>query len=128
MKIKTFFLAIILSFAILFSSCSTPQAANNEYYGGEAMNAEILSEIAESIFAESESKENSTSNETTHDNETTEKREHDGVYYWTESGGVYHMWSDCGHLKNSQNIESGSKDDAILDGKEKLCSSCEKKS
>ena len=133
MKIKALFLAIILAFATLFSSCATPQTTNNEYYGGESMNAEILSSIAESIFSESEIEESSTSTKTTVNSATTEeitteKREHDGVYYWTESGGVYHLWSDCGHLKNSKDVKSGSVDEAISDGKEKLCSSCEKKS
>ena len=125
MKNKVFLLAIILAFSILFSSCATPQATNSEYYGGESMNAEILSSIAESVFSE---RDESSNNAKTTEESTTEKREHDGVYYWTESGGVYHMWSDCGHLKNSKDVKSGSVDEAISEGKEKLCSSCEKKS
>lgn len=47
--------------------------------------------------------------------------------YWTESGGVWHLYRDCGHLKNSQNVLSGTVADAEEAGKDHVCSSCNKK-
>ena len=124
MKIKI--LAFMLISLVLFSvcSCSYKVVTNDEYYGGESMNAEILSQIAESIFNETASDAESLSSQDESENST---KSHDGIYYWTDSGSVYHKWADCGHLKGSQSIKSGSKDEAILSGKETLCSSCNKK-
>lgn len=120
-RIFLFSLCIIIFFLSL-TSCATEYEENDHFYGGESLNADILSSIAESIFNEMESSESQ--NEQI---ENSSGREHDGVYYWTSSGSVYHKWSDCGHLKNSSDIMSGNEQDAILAGKEKLCSSCAKK-
>ena len=121
MKARILCIALTLTLILLATSCASKVEVNDEYYGGESMNAEILSEIAESIFNESSdiSGDNTSSEE-------SERKAHDGIYYWTDSGSVYHKWADCGHIKNSQNIKSGILDDAILAGKLKLCSSCEK--
>ena len=47
--------------------------------------------------------------------------------YWTKGGEVWHLFKDCGHLKNSKSILSGSVEDAIENGKEKVCSACSKR-
>lgn len=47
--------------------------------------------------------------------------------YWTKSGTVWHLFKDCGHLKNSKTVISGSLEEAINEGKEKVCSSCNKR-
>ena len=49
------------------------------------------------------------------------------LVYWTANGSVWHTFKDCGHLKNSKSIESGSIEKAIESGKAKLCSTCEKR-
>ena len=47
--------------------------------------------------------------------------------YWTKSGTVWHLFEDCGYLKGSTSILSGSVEKAIEEGKLKLCSSCSKR-
>ncbi len=47
--------------------------------------------------------------------------------YWTEYGTVWHLFEDCGHLKGSKSILSGSVEKAMEEGKIKLCSSCIKR-
>ena len=47
--------------------------------------------------------------------------------YWTKKGSVWHRFRNCSYLSKSKEIESGSVEDAIEAGKEKLCSSCAKK-
>ena len=113
-------LTVILTF-ISLTSCAKEYPANDNFYGGESLNADILSSIAESIFNERE-----TNIDGDNQDSNSSQKEHDGIYYWTPSGNVYHKWSDCGHLKKSSDIKSGSKEDAILSGKEKLCSTCAK--
>ena len=124
MKIKILAFALISVILFSTSSCAEKVVTNTEYYGGESMNAEILSHISESIFNEMTSAAEETSSENT---DEISLENHDGIYYWTDGGSVYHKWADCGHIKNSQDVKSGSRDEAILSGKEKLCSSCEKK-
>ena len=124
MKIKILAFALISVILFSASSCAEKVVTSTEYYGGESMNAEILSHISESIFNEMTSAAEETSSENI---DEISSDNHDGIYYWTESGSVYHKWADCGHIKNSQDVKSGSRDEAILSGKEKLCSSCEKK-
>lgn len=122
MKNRVCFILCTVILLLSFTSCATEYTDNDDFYGGESLNAEILSEIAESIFNEIESEEIENGR-----TENGSDREHDGVYYWTSGGSVYHKWSDCGHLKNSSDVISGNEQDALLAGKEKLCSSCAKK-
>ena len=47
--------------------------------------------------------------------------------YWTEAGTVYHTHDDCGHLKHTENLLTGTAQPAIENGKTRLCKTCEKK-
>ena len=120
-RLLTFSICTVLSL-LIFTSCAKDYQTSDDFYGGESLNADILSSIAESIFNEVGTEENGKNQ-----GNVDLRAEHDGVYYWTAGGSVYHKWSDCGHLKNSTDVISGSEQDAILAGKQKLCSSCEKK-
>ena len=164
---KFVLIVALLSAFVLLASCSNYLNSADDFYGGDVIDAEMLSSIAESVFASDESMrpdepyvDGSVDNESTLDasdngvteeaptesvtdkdgesvsetpteegttEEETTKRVHDGKYYWTKSGKVYHKWSDCGYLKNSDEVFSGSFDDAQEAGKENLCSSCAKK-
>ncbi len=162
-------IAIAVS-TLLLVSCSNYINSADDFYGGDVVNAEMLSSIAESIFASDESlrpetepvtvdessganddevtteetsedsltedateeiTEDNTDVETVTEEATTEeettKREHNGIYYWTESGEVYHKWSDCGHIKNSLEVFSGTIYEAKVAGKERVCSACANK-
>lgn len=48
------------------------------------------------------------------------------VVYWVRGGSVYHLKSDCSSLSRSSEILSGTIEDAIADGKERVCSRCGK--
>ena len=47
--------------------------------------------------------------------------------YWTESGTVFHTHNDCQHLKNTDNLLTGSSATAIENGRTRLCKTCETK-
>ena len=47
------------------------------------------------------------------------------IVFWTEKGGVWHTSANCRYIKNSEVI-SGTVNEAIESGKERLCSVCEK--
>lgn len=47
------------------------------------------------------------------------------IVYWTEKGEVWHTSANCRYIKNSEVI-SGTVNEAIESGKERLCSVCEK--
>ncbi len=135
---------LMVTFALLITlcmiSCSNYINSSDDFYGGDIIDAEMLSRLAESVFSENESlrpeetEAESGDGETESNSEeiTTEvesQRVHDGIYYWTKSGQVYHKWSDCGHLKNAKEIFSGDARAAEAAGfvEDDLCSSCAKK-
>ncbi|MCQ2428228.1 MAG: hypothetical protein MJ137_07515 [Clostridia bacterium] len=47
--------------------------------------------------------------------------------YWTASGTVFHTHDDCGHLKNTVDLLTGTSGAAIENGKTRLCKTCEKR-
>ncbi len=127
MRLKGFLLlAAVLMLTLSFVSCSNYLGEAEGFFGGELVDGERLSSIAESIFAEDESlrPEEETTEEQT---EAVTDRVHDGIFHWTESGSKYHKWSDCPHIKNSDKIISGNLIDAEdAKGTGELCSDCAK--
>lgn len=123
MKNRALIIIFVIVTLLVLGSCSNYLDSPEEFYGGELVDSEMLSSLAESILAEEELTEK-VEDETTKEEIT---REHDGTYYWTKSGKVYHKWSDCGYIKNSKEVFDGTLEDAIEAGKENLCSSCAKK-
>ncbi len=106
---------VLLLGVIFLVSCSNILASHNESYGGELINKEKLSSVADSVFSDNESEADG------------DKKEHNGVYYWTDNGEKYHKWRDCEHIRNVSVISSGNITDAIREGKIELCSDCAKK-
>ena len=51
----------------------------------------------------------------------------ESTVFWTEGGGVWHLFNNCGHLKRSKKIYYGTVEEAVEAGKEKVCSTCAKK-
>lgn len=43
------------------------------------------------------------------------------ICYWTDSGTVYHLYADCGHIKNSLEVFEGTPTGS---GKSRCCSDC----
>lgn len=47
--------------------------------------------------------------------------------YWTEKGGVYHIYEDCQHLDRTETLYNGTAEEAEAAGKERLCKTCQKR-
>ena len=122
-----------------FTACSVFDAGDR-FVCGALLDDDLMSDIRKEIFgpqyedvstADTENVEDSDvpyeSETETLDNEKTNETDTEGVVYWTKSGKVWHTSKDCGSLKNSKEILSGSVETAKTEGKEKLCSYCEKR-
>ena len=123
---KTLGLLLLCLSVLLASSCAL-FITNDVFDGGEPLDSAKMSEIRSEVFG---SNEPTISEEQLSETESeTSKRveEESGIVYWTSGGKVWHAFENCGHLKGSKEILSGSVDEAQKAGKEKLCSSCEKK-
>lgn len=139
--------SILFVFSIIFSvinlaACMEILPYNGYFDGGEILDDELMSEIRSKYIVEGttennnkssdsslESELNSVSNtvETTDTAGTTieSTEENPGVAFWTENGEVYHTKNTCGYLKNKSYM-TGTIQQAIESGKERLCSSCGK--
>lgn len=96
---------------------SEKEESTEVYIETEIPSNETEDSTAEQIESESFLQESCTENEVSTN----------GKVYWTKSGKVWHLFEDCGYLKNSSSVLSGSIEDAISEGKEKVCSNCSKK-
>ncbi len=128
---KTISLIIVLICLLTLNSCSFDESVFH-LSGGELLDEEKMSEIKNEILQSMDMEE--ISNETEFDdtdmnaseNETDDEKEGFEVVYWTESGKVWHLSSECYHLKKSSEVNSGTVEEAKDTGKEKPCSSCNK--
>lgn len=119
------FLLLLISCLI---SCNIFMPENRNFYGGKILDnkamTELQKEFSESnsvIQAESQNISNVESEDVstnTHEPETV---------YWANSGSVWHLYSDCGYLKKSNGVFSGSVNQAKANGAKKVCSSCAKR-
>lgn len=57
----------------------------------------------------------------------SEIAQYNQTVYWTKSGTVYHLNSECGHLNHSEELIYGSVEQAIEANKTRVCKDCEKK-
>lgn len=145
-RILTAFLTIIiLSFVC---ACDFDESERN-FYGGELLNNEKLSEIKGSIFTEEDKTESNTKEKTesidkdaddesesmlesfidsNSEGEPRDEVDEDEILtvYWTKNGSVWHIDEECYRLNNSKEILSGSVEEAKESGKERVCSSCGK--
>ncbi len=144
--LSTFLVAI----CVLQCSCAFFLYDNARFSGGEALNDELIEEIKNDLFTsdtkgDQPSVEDSTDlkNEGNTDNTENVSPEADdssdngntseteasqqNVVYWTKSGSVWHSYIDCGHIKNSKNIISGTVEEAVNEGKSNLCKNCGKR-
>lgn len=112
-------------------SCSVFTYDNSRFDGGDTLNEELLSKIENDVYGESETSESQTSESQTSESQTTEadnegNKDDTNTVYWTSGGTVWHTRRDCSYLQKSKNVLSGTVEEAISEGKKKLCSSCEK--
>jgi len=81
------------------------------------------------INEESSTKHDQEESSTKHDHEeSSTKHDHeesDTPVYWTENGGVYHLFRDCSYIKSSAEVISGTVEEANDAGKSDACSRCQ---
>ena len=147
-------LSVLLSLSLC--ACDFDESSGN-LQGGDLLDSDRISEIKEEVLATEETTTAEiTSDVTTGEEGSSDEKTNDTVQtedtgtqsnsssatdtddtqsdanigetvYWTESGGVWHLYRDCGHLKNSQNVLSGTVEEAEEAGKDHVCSTCNKK-
>ena len=155
MKIKAkYILCVALAvMLIILPSCSMFWASNSTYSGGQilddelmsSMRAEIIGEKAEATKSDETNRDTSdvtikdeadgTVNGETESNESDsfeiedsikkDEEEPDNTVYWTKGGGVYHLYKDCGYIKSSSEILSGTVEEALEAKKSGVCSRCQ---
>ena len=104
----------VLSFltVLLLSGCTTARPVG----GGKPVTSERLAAVSADVFAP----------ETVYDlSDPIPLAE--GQVCWTAGGSVYHVYADCRYLKNVRSLYTGTSEQAVREGKEKLCSACEKR-
>ena len=126
---------LLLSIVLSAASCSSYSDFSHEYFGGDTMNREMLSEILESLFEDTneaetsglitDEAENITEKTSAELNSQTDSGYSESdLFYWTENGEVWHKSKDCRYLRNSKEIICGTYSDAIDAGKVRPCSAC----
>ncbi len=109
--------ALLLSAMLIFRACSSDVS--------KPMGDTLFTTSQTDVIAPDTSKSDSTNDTdpvTIYDSDSSTIAEPDiRTYYWTQSGTVYHIYADCGHLKNSIDVQSGSKDHS---SKERCCKTC----
>ena len=128
------FVKVISLILVVFSisslcSCSVFTYDKARFEGGEALDEELLSKIENDLHNGGHTSEESTIDPPHNSTEESGQETHEdsSIVYWTSSGTVWHTIRDCSHIRNSQNVISGTVEEAISSGKKQLCSSCQKK-
>ena len=147
MSKKTFpLISLLCLLSLLLCSCSVSFSDESTFYGGQMLDDALLAEIRQDVLGKddetSSTKDIATTNsadseavtssvqESTESNddpgEDTSSSDGETVLYWVENGEVWHTSPDCRYLKNKE-VTSGNRDEAVADGKKRLCSACENK-
>ena len=128
------FVKVISLILVVFSisslcSCSVFTYDKARFEGGEALDEELLSKIENDLHNGDHTSEESPIDPPHNSTEESGQETHEdsSIVYWTSSGTVWHTKRDCSHIRNSQNVISGTVEEAISSGKKQLCSSCQKK-
>ena len=101
---------------------------NRNFYGGKILDNKAMTELQKE-FSESNSVTQAESQNISNvESEDVSTNTHEPeTVYWANSGSVWHLYSDCGYLKKSNEVFSGSVNQAKANGAKKVCSSCAKR-
>ena len=115
-------LGFLVLFVVIFSICSCSVLDRNAKitYNEEELSLDDVTAIGDSFGSESEPDRSVVI-------ETYSEDFVDTPVYWTESGGVWHTNPDCRYLRNVDRIVCGSEENAVDEGKSRLCSGCKGK-
>ena len=120
MKKTVIFLAL---FALLMlTSCSVLDRSAKITYNGEELSLSDITEMRQAFLTE----------EPVSSNREVTLIQYSEILtgppvYWVESGEVWHISPDCGHIKSGSEVMFGNEADALECGKTRLCLSCSKK-
>ena len=147
MSKKTFpLISLLCLLSLLLCSCSVSFSDESTFYGGQMLDDALLGEIRQDVLGKedatsstkdiattgsADSKDATSSEQKNTEGidepiESTPSSDGETVLYWVENGEVWHTSPDCRYLKNKE-IISGNRDEAVADGKKRLCSACENK-
>lgn len=108
--------------SLCLTSCRTHGLLDQAFDAGQTVTPEDLLEISRELFTQTEPPTQAPE---------TESREPEtlsptATVYWLKNGSVYHASKDCHHISHAtpEDIREGLVSDAVLDGKERLCTSC----
>lgn len=121
-KVKCLICFLLIATLTVLPACSMFWSSNHSYSGGQILDEEMMSSIREEIISAEETTDGEEESEETTKKENTA---HNGLVYWTEGGGVYHFYKDCGYIKSASKIMSGSITDARNADKTGVCSRCQ---
>ena len=139
---RKYLILAIIAFALILSLSSCAYFTEpGKINGGEKLNEELLSEIRDEIFGsggifvedeiENEKQDGFVSGEIENNDTVIENVEGEetvpSTVYWSPNGSVWHIDKTCRYLKNSNTICEGTVDEAKNEGKEHMCSTCDKK-
>ncbi len=147
---KILLVTCLFAICVLQCSCSLFLYDNARFSGGEALDDRLVAEIKNELFdSDTHSEKPSVEKDSDLKNDGNTENTDDGstetsasvgkensseteisqqnVVYWTKSGSVWHSYIDCGHIKNSNNILSGTVEEAVNEGKSHLCKNCDKR-
>ncbi len=112
MKVKKLLLSffVLALSVLLLAGCSKHLDPNGGFNAGETLNSDELEDLSNQIFTSG-----------------TTAAPIDNIFYWTESGSKVHLFSDCGHLKNSSGLRFGDEISVRSLKKDGMCSLCLKK-
>ena len=115
---KRFFCVLFVASFVL-SSCAVLDRRSTIYYNEKELSLDDITEMRYSFEEDPTSEKNA------------EFVPYGDVFseecvYWTESGSVWHLTSDCGYLSGAEKIIYGSEADAVKLKKTRICSLCDK--
>ena len=119
---------VLFALVLLFVSCEDRGGASfiisSDTYvveAGETIDAEKLREM---FLADTEPSADTTASTETAKHDDTSADEAVDTVYWVKNGEVWHTKSTCSSLSRSKNILSGTVEEAMLAGKNRVCKRC----
>ena len=125
MRIKHILICCIACLMMLtMVACNNHGLLSDDFVAGDTVTPEELLEISRELFTSPQEPAPETEKET--ESKVPETLAPDATVYWLKNGSVYHATKDCHHISRSdpENIQEGTVQKALDEGKERLCSSC----
>lgn len=117
-------LVIAGAFATL-GGCAAGTDGPDVFYAGETVTPGQIAEISRSLAESSSIVSDTTTPHNAENNSASDSSNSaDVIVYWTPNGSVWHIKENCSSLSKSTDIRSGSTDDAIAAGMERVCKRC----